>query len=67
LPFPLIADTEMVLNNAFGVWGEKSMCGRKYMGTFRTTFIIDEEGKVEQIFRPKEIKVKEHAEQILGE
>ena len=32
LPFPLIADTEMVLNNAFGVWGEKSMCGRKYMG-----------------------------------
>jgi peroxiredoxin Q/BCP len=67
LPFPLIADTEMVLNNAFGVWGEKSMCGRKYMGTFRTTFIIDEEGKVEQIFRPKEIKVKAHAEQILGE
>ena len=67
LPFPLIADTEMVLNNAFGVWGEKSMCGRKYMGTFRTTFIIDEEGKVEEIFRPKEIKVKEHAEQILGE
>ena len=67
LPFPLIAETEMVLNNAFGVWGEKSMCGRKYMGTFRTTFIIDEEGKVEQIFRPKEIKVKAHAEQILGE
>lgn len=67
LPFPLIADTEMVLNNAFGVWGEKSMCGRKYMGTFRTTFIIDEEGRVEQIFRPKEIKVKVHAEQILGE
>ena len=67
LPFPLIADTEMVLNNAFGVWGEKSMCGRKYMGTFRTTFIINEEGIVEQIFKPKEIKVKNHAEQILGE
>lgn len=67
LPFPLIADTEMVLNNAFGVWGEKSMCGRNYMGTFRTTFIINEEGIVEQIFKPKEIKVKNHAEQILGE
>lgn len=67
LPFPLIADTEMVLNNAFGVWGEKSMCGRKYMGTFRTTFIINEEGIVKQIFKPKEIKVKNHAEQILGE
>lgn len=67
LPFPLIADTDMVLNNAFGVWGEKSMCGRKYMGTFRTTFIINEEGIVEQIFKPKEIKVKNHAEQILGE
>ncbi len=66
LPFPLIADTEKILNNAFGVWGEKSMCGRKYMGTFRTTFIIDEEGKVERIITPKEIKVKEHAAQILG-
>lgn len=66
LPFPLIADTEQTLNNAFGVWGEKSMCGRKYMGTFRTTFIIDEEGKVERIITPKEIKVKEHAAQILG-
>lgn len=66
LPFPLIADTEKTLNNTFGVWGEKSMCGRKYMGTFRTTFIIDEEGKVERIITPKEIKVKEHAAQILG-
>ena len=66
LPFPLIADTEKTLNNAFGVWGEKSMCGRKYMGTFRTTFIIDEEGKIERIITPKEIKVKEHAKQILG-
>ena len=66
LPFPLIADTEKTLNNAFGVWGEKSMYGRKYMGTFRTTFIIDEEGKIERIITPKEIKVKEHAQQILG-
>lgn len=65
LPFPLIADTEKKLVEAFGVWGEKSMYGRKYMGTFRTTFIINEEGVVEQIFLPKQIKVKEHAQQIL--
>ena len=65
LPFPLIADTEKTLVEAFGVWGEKSMYGRKYMGTFRTTFIINEEGIVERIFLPKEIKVKVHAEQIL--
>lgn len=66
LPFPLIADTDMKLNEAFGVWGEKSMYGRKYMGTFRTTFIINEEGVVEQIFEPKQIKVKDHSNQILG-
>ena len=65
LPFSLIADTEKTLVEAFGVWGEKSMYGRKYMGTFRTTFVINEEGIVERIFQPKEIKVKEHAEQIL--
>ena len=64
LPFRLIADTEKMLVQAFGVWGEKSMYGRKYMGTFRTTFIIDEEGKVERIIGPKEIKVKDHANQI---
>ena len=46
-------------------WGEKSMCGRKYMGTFRTTFIINEEGVVERIISPKEVKTKEHASQIL--
>ena len=49
----------------FGVWGEKSMYGRKYFGTFRTTFIINEEGIIEKIFLPKEIKTKIHAEQIL--
>ena len=66
LPFPLIADTDMKLNNAFGVWGEKSMYGRKYMGTFRTTFIIDENGRIERILTPKEIKVKDHSNQILA-
>lgn len=66
LPFPLIADTDKTLVESFGVWGEKSMYGRKYMGTFRTTFIINEEGIIERILLPKEIKVKEHAEQILN-
>lgn len=65
LPFPLIADTDMTLNNAFGVWGEKKLYGRTYMGTFRTTFIIDEEGRVERIIGPKQIKVKDHARQIM--
>ena len=49
----------------FGVWGEKSMYGRKYMGTFRTTFIINEEGVIERIITPKEVKTKDHAAQIL--
>ena len=65
LPFPLIADVDKTLNETFGVYGEKKMCGRTYMGTYRTTFIINEEGVIEEIFTPKEIKVKEHAEQIL--
>lgn len=66
LPFPLIADTDHTLVEAFGVWGEKKMAGRTYMGVLRTTFVIDEEGRVAEIYGPKQIKVKEHAEQILG-
>ena len=66
LPFHLVADTDQKLVEEFGVWGEKNMCGRKYMGTFRTTFIINEEGIIERIFTPKQIKTKEHAEQILA-
>ena len=65
LPFNLIADTEHELVEAMGVWGEKSMYGRKYMGTFRTTFIIDENGVVEQIYLPKQIKTSTHGEQLL--
>ena len=65
LPFPLIADTDKKLVEQFGVWGEKSMYGRKYMGTFRTTFIINEEGVIERIITPKEVKTKDHAAQIL--
>jgi peroxiredoxin Q/BCP len=65
LPFQLIADTETTLSQLFGTWGEKSMYGRKYMGMFRTTFIIDENGVIERIITPKEVKTKEHAAQIL--
>lgn len=65
LPFPLIADTDHRLVELFGVWGEKSMYGRKYTGTFRTTFIIGEDGTVERVIGPKVVKVKAHAEQIL--
>lgn len=64
LPFPLLADTEKEIHEQFGTWGEKSMYGRKYMGTFRTTFVIDEEGKIENIF--KKVKTKDHTAQILG-
>lgn len=67
LPFTLIADTDKKLVETFGVWGEKKMCGRSYMGTFRTTFLINEEGTVERIITTKEVKTKEHAAQILME
>ena len=66
LPFPLITDPEHKLVTEFGVWGEKSMYGRKYMGTFRTTFIISPEGEVTRIITPKQIKTKNHAAQILN-
>jgi peroxiredoxin Q/BCP len=65
LPFNLIADTEKTLSTLFGTWGEKSMYGRKYMGMFRTTFIINEKGVIEKIILPKQIKTKDHAAQIL--
>ena len=65
LPFRLIADTDVQLNELFGTWIEKSMYGRKYMGTERTTFVIDEEGRIERILRGKEISTKEHAQQLL--
>ena len=66
LPVPLISDTDTPLVEQFGVWGEKKMAGRTYMGTFRTTFIINEQGIVERIIGPKEIKVKDHTAQILS-
>lgn len=65
LPFPLIADVDHTLLEAMGAWGENNMYGKKTMGTIRTTFIINKEGIIEQIFTGKQIKTKEHATQIL--
>jgi len=65
LPFPLIADINHELLEMMGAWGEKNMYGKKVMGTIRTTFVINEEGIIEQIFTGKQIKTKEHALQIL--
>ena len=66
LPFTLIADTDHSLAEKMGAWGEKSIYGRKYMGILRTTFIIDPDGNIEHIFGPKQIKTKEHGNQILN-
>ncbi|MBP1677271.1 MAG: Peroxiredoxin [Bacteroidetes bacterium] len=65
LPFQLIADSQTKLAEEFGTWGEKSMYGRTYMGMFRTTFIIDENGVIQRIITPKEINTKNHSAQIL--
>ena len=63
LPFTLIADTDHKLVETFGVWGEKSMYGRKYMGVLRTTFVIDAEGRIEKIFN--KVDTKNHYQQII--
>ena len=65
LPFPLIADVDKTLMEAMGAWGEKNMYGKKVMGVIRTTFVINEEGIIEQILSGKQVKTKEHARQIL--
>jgi thioredoxin-dependent peroxiredoxin len=63
LPFTLIADPEHKIIDAYGVWGEKNLYGRKYMGLHRTTFVINEKGLIEKIYlRPNN---KAHAEQII--
>jgi peroxiredoxin Q/BCP len=63
LPFDLLADTEQTVANAYGVWVEKSMYGRKYMGMARTTFIIDENGIITDII--EKVDTKAHTKQIL--
>ena len=62
-PYPLLVDTDKHIHNLYGTWQEKSMYGRKYMGTVRVTFVIDEEGKLLRII--DKVKVKIHARQIL--
>lgn len=66
LEFPLIADTETTLLQTLGCWGEKVACGRRTIGILRTTYLVNEDGIIEKIFVPKEIKTKIHAEQILA-
>ena len=64
LPFTLIADTDKAIAAAYGVWGEKKMYGRAYMGIIRTTFVIDENGLIEDII--EKVDTKNHARQLLG-
>lgn len=63
-PFPLLADTEKEVINAFGVWGEKKFMGRTYDGIHRKTFLVDETGKVSHVI--DKVKTKDHAAQILA-
>lgn len=65
LPFRLLADTDKAVHQAYGTWVEKSMYGRKYMGTARVTFIINEEGFIEDII--EKVDTRNHAAQILRE
>jgi thioredoxin-dependent peroxiredoxin len=64
LPFPLLADEGHAVADKYGVWGEKSMYGKKYFGVDRTTFVIDEQGRIAKIF-PK-VKPSEHVDQVLA-
>lgn len=63
LPFPLLADEDHKIINAFGVWGPKKFMGREFDGIHRTTFVIDEKGVIEEII--EKVKTKEHTNQIL--
>jgi peroxiredoxin Q/BCP len=64
LPFPLISDEDKKIVEAYGVWVEKSMYGRKYMGTERSTFVVDPKGKIKAVFR--KVKPEEHTDLILA-
>lgn len=65
LPFPLLADVDKEVINAYGVWGPKKFMGREYDGIHRTTFVIDENGVIEKVI--KKVKTKDHTNQILEE
>jgi peroxiredoxin Q/BCP len=64
LPFPLIADTDLTIHHAYGVWQLKKFMGREFMGTVRTTFLINEKGIIEHIISKPKSKV--HAEEIIA-
>jgi peroxiredoxin Q/BCP len=64
LPFPLLADTERKIIDAYGVWGKKKFWGKEFMGIVRTTFLIDEKGKIEKII--KEVDTENHTEQLIS-
>lgn len=63
LPFTLLADTDMKLIKAYKVWGEKQLFGRNYMGILRTTYLINEEGKIDHVI--EKVTAKDHAQQII--
>lgn len=63
LPFPLLSDEDHAVSEAYGVWGEKKFMGRAYMGIHRTTFVIDENGKIERIIR--QVETGNHTDQLL--
>ncbi|TYP74952.1 thioredoxin-dependent thiol peroxidase [Aquimarina intermedia] len=63
LPYPLLADEEKEVINAFGVWGPKKFMGKEYEGIYRTTFVIDEKGIIEEVIL--KVKTKDHTAQIL--
>jgi peroxiredoxin Q/BCP len=64
LPFTLLADTDHSIADAYGVYGEKKFMGRTYMGIHRTTFLIDEKGKIKKVF--EKVKPGDHADEVLG-
>jgi peroxiredoxin Q/BCP len=64
LPFPLLADTDHVVARKYGVWGEKTLFGRKYLGVHRTTFLIDREGRIVRVF--EKVKPEGHAAEVLA-
>lgn len=65
LPFPLLIDDEKKIINAYGVWGEKTFMGRKYLGVYRVTFLIGKDGKIKKIW--SDVKPDGHASEILSE
>jgi thioredoxin-dependent peroxiredoxin len=63
LPFRLLADEDHAVAEAYGVWGEKTMFGRQFMGVLRTTFVVDEDGRIEKVYR--HVKPEGHAAEVL--